>query len=206
MLGVSKIPLQWYSKCHCVASITKAFILNGVQTIHRSTSGYDWRSVGQSVSMCWCRAPSGSHDQISLTIVKFILWPTFSRPVCPGVRPQSGPVTNFSFPFNFSLDSRVFVILWRPLWQEDGSAIYCCFLASPEQSLSSLSPAGLQAIFYCPNFCDSPNLEGQIPVFISLRNKVAQLYPRALGSLFVASYDSQGYGAGLIRLRTFSSK
>jgi hypothetical protein len=26
---------------------------------------------------------------------------------------------------------------------------------------------------------------------------VAQLYPRALGSLFVASYDSQGYGGGI---------
>jgi hypothetical protein len=31
------------------------------------------------------------------------------------------------------------------------------------------------------------NLEGQIPIFISLRNRVAQLYPQALGSLFVAS-------------------
>jgi hypothetical protein len=38
---------------------------------------------------------------------------------------------------------------------------------------------------------DSPNLEGQVPVFISPRNWVAQLYPPTLGSLFVASYDSQ---------------
>jgi hypothetical protein len=44
---------------------------------------------------------------------------------------------------------------------------------------------------------DSPNLEDQIPVFISLRNRVAQLYPQALGSLFVAYYDSQGYGGGI---------
>jgi hypothetical protein len=36
-----------------------------------------------------------------------------------------------------------------------------------------------------------PNLEGQVPAFISLRNRVAQLYPQALGSLSVASYDSQ---------------
>jgi hypothetical protein len=41
---------------------------------------------------------------------------------------------------------------------------------------------------------DSPNLKGQVPVFVSPRNRVAQLYPQALGSLFVASYDSQGYG------------
>jgi hypothetical protein len=34
---------------------------------------------------------------------------------------------------------------------------------------------------------DSPNLEGQILVFIYPRNRVPQLYPHALGSLFVAS-------------------
>jgi hypothetical protein len=32
------------------------------------------------------------------------------------------------------------------------------------------------------------NLEGQVPVFISHRNWVAQLYPQVLGSLFVSSY------------------
>jgi hypothetical protein len=45
-----------------------------------------------------------------------------------------------------------------------------------------------------------PNLEGQAPVFISPRNRVAKLYPQALGSLFIASYGSQGYG-GSIQLR-----
>jgi hypothetical protein len=33
-----------------------------------------------------------------------------------------------------------------------------------------------ETIFYCPIW-DSPNLEGQVPVFISPRNRVAQLYP-----------------------------
>jgi hypothetical protein len=32
-------------------------------------------------------------------------------------------------------------------------------------------------------FLDSPNLEGQVPVFISPMNRVAQLYPRAFGYL-----------------------
>jgi hypothetical protein len=44
---------------------------------------------------------------------------------------------------------------------------------------------------------DSSNLEGQVPVFVSLRNRVTRLYPQALGSLYVASYDSQGYGGGI---------
>jgi hypothetical protein len=52
-------------------------------------------------------------------------------------------------------------------------------------------------MYYCLIW-DSPNLEGQVPVFISPRNKVAQLYPRALGSIVVVSYDSQGYGRGIL--------
>jgi hypothetical protein len=38
---------------------------------------------------------------------------------------------------------------------------------------------------------DTPKLEGQVPVFISTRNRVAQLYPQAPASLFVVSYDLQ---------------
>jgi hypothetical protein len=44
---------------------------------------------------------------------------------------------------------------------------------------------------------DSPNLEGQDPVFISSKKSVSQLYPEAPGSIFVASYDSRGYGGGI---------
>jgi hypothetical protein len=43
----------------------------------------------------------------------------------------------------------------------------------------------------------SPYLEGQVTVFISPRNRVALLYPQALGSLFVASYNSQSYDVGI---------
>jgi hypothetical protein len=38
---------------------------------------------------------------------------------------------------------------------------------------------------------DSPNLEGQVPVFLSLGNRVTRLYPQALGSLFVAAYKKK---------------
>jgi hypothetical protein len=44
---------------------------------------------------------------------------------------------------------------------------------------------------------DSPNLEGQVPIFISPRNGVVHLYPQTPGSLFIASYDSQGYCGGI---------
>jgi hypothetical protein len=44
---------------------------------------------------------------------------------------------------------------------------------------------------------DSPILGGHVPLFTSPRNRVAQLYSQALGSLFVVSYDSRGYGGGI---------
>jgi hypothetical protein len=47
---------------------------------------------------------------------------------------------------------------------------------------------------------DCHNLDGEVPVFISPRNRVAQLYPPGLGSLFVASYDSHDC-SGYIRTR-----
>jgi hypothetical protein len=34
---------------------------------------------------------------------------------------------------------------------------------------------------------DSPNLEGQVPVFISPRHRMAQLYAKALGFFLVSS-------------------
>jgi hypothetical protein len=36
-----------------------------------------------------------------------------------------------------------------------------------------------------------------IYIYISNRNRVAHDYPHALGSLFIACYDSQGYGIGI---------
>jgi hypothetical protein len=49
-------------------------------------------------------------------------------------------------------------------------------------------------ISYCLKFETPPTWWDR---FRSPRNRVAQLYPQASGSLFVASYDSQGYGGGI---------
>jgi hypothetical protein len=44
---------------------------------------------------------------------------------------------------------------------------------------------------------DYPNLEGQVPEFISPRNRVAQLYHQTLGSIFVAPHESHAYSGGI---------
>jgi hypothetical protein len=99
-----------------------------------------------------------------------------------------------------------FLDVERPLWRGGGSVIYSynCFWALPEQSLWGPSPVEHTTIYYCLIW-DFHNLEGQIPVFISRRNRVAQLYPWALGFLFVASFDSHISGRGILtRLHTGS--
>jgi hypothetical protein len=73
-----------------------------------------------------------------------------------------------------------------PLWWEDGSVIYLynCLWDLPEQSLLGPSPTEL------------------VTIFISIRNRMAQLYFGSLGSLFIASYNSQGYGRGILTAST----
>jgi hypothetical protein len=111
--------------------------------------------------LCWLCLPLINHWFRSQSQ---ILRPTVNRPAFPGVRPPSGPMTNFSFSLKFSSDSCGFDILWSPTWREDGSVIYCCCWASSAQFFSSLRPAGLKTKFYYLNFWDSPNMEGQFPV------------------------------------------
>jgi hypothetical protein len=124
--------------------------------------------------------------------LEFFLRPTVSRPVRLGIGPPFGILDQILSCSSFVWQLRRSAINSSPLTRERAcNLLYNCFWASPEQSHLSRSPTELTAISYCLLW-DSPNLEGQVPGFISPRNRVAQLYPRALGSLSVAFYDSQG--------------
>jgi hypothetical protein len=65
----------------------------------------------------------------------------------------------------------------------DGSVVYNCYWSSTVQSFSGPSPAGLMTIL--SQIRESPNLENQVPVFISPRKKTAQLYPQGTGFHFL---------------------
>jgi hypothetical protein len=125
--------------------------------------------------------------------VQVNLRPTVSRPDCLGVRRPSRTRDEFIFLLAISFRQwRLCYFVTTSLTRGRVCTLLCnCFWAFPEQSLLGQSAAEVTAVFYCLTW-DSCNLEGQVPVLISPRIKVSQLYPRALSSLSVASYDSQG--------------
>jgi hypothetical protein len=69
--------------------------------------------------------------------------------------------------------------------------------ASPAKSISGPSLAELLTIIYSL-IKDSTNLTDKVPVFVSLKNRIVQLYPRALISLFIAYYDTRDLGGGIL--------
>jgi hypothetical protein len=81
----------------------------------------------------------------------------------------------------------------RPLWREDGSAI-CGVINGPSCS----EP---ETILYCLIW-DSPNLDDQVPVFISPQQQGGPVIPPppGTGSLYGVSYDSPRYGGGILTL------
>jgi hypothetical protein len=109
----------------CASRLT--FLHGGISRYFLQLLALVWTDSQLSVSNLSSQFSSTFQDELNgfptselTSQIKFILRPTVSRPVCPGVR----PVTNFSFTLKSSLDSCGFVIMGRPLWREGGSVIY----------------------------------------------------------------------------------
>jgi hypothetical protein len=118
---------------------------------------------------------------------------TLRQSVCLNVEHPLGLVTLYYFLSVCCCLKFAVLFLWGALSEERTGLQFAV------HSLNGPSHAEPITILYCLIW-DSPNLESQVPVFISPRNGLAQLYPRALGSLYVASCDSQGYGGGILTL------
>jgi hypothetical protein len=78
-----------------------------------------------------------------------------------------------------------FLDMGHPLWREDGFVIYCTVASGPCQSSHSWVdvPQNSRPYFF-GLIWDSPSMEGRVPLFISPRNRVAQLYPPRTGFPF----------------------
>jgi hypothetical protein len=111
-----------------------------------------------------------------------------------------------SQPLIFSLTEHLRLLSLCKILSDERMGLSCTIAAGPRQrSHSRVRVPRDSWPYFTVSDSRLPNLEGQVPVFMSPRNRMAQLYSQALGSLFVASYDSQGYGGGIRpRLHTVS--
>jgi hypothetical protein len=93
-----------------------------------------------------------------------------------------GPVTNFSFSLKFPSDSCVFYFVAASLTKGQ-SVIYCTIASGLCQSSHSWVEVPQNSRPYITVSFETPQSRGP-GSRISPRNRVAQLYPRALGSPF----------------------
>jgi hypothetical protein len=135
--------------------------------------------------------------QVKVTDTSFVMIPviqlkskvTLRVTVCLGVETTLGLVTRFYF-LSEGCCLKVEVLFpWGVLSDERTGLQFAL------QSLNVLSHAEPRTIHYYL-IRDSPNLEDQVPIFISPRNRVAQLYPQALGSTLSAEFYQNTRASG----------
>jgi hypothetical protein len=98
------------------------------------------------------------------------------------------------------------LLMWGAL-SDEGMGLSFTIAAGPRQRSHSQArvPRGSR-LYFALSDLRLPQPGGRVPVFTPPGDRVAQLYHKAPGSLFVASYDSQGYGGGIrTRLHRFST-
>jgi hypothetical protein len=95
--------------------------------------------------------------------------------------------------FLLLLDSYGLLDVGRPLWQEVGSVVYSCCWATPAQPLSVPSRTKLMTTSYSLKF-KTPSTMMAGSSYLYPQAGWPSYNPRALSSLFVTSYNSQGCG------------
>jgi hypothetical protein len=120
-----------------------------------------------------------------------MLRPTVSRPVCLGIKHPSGSYDQI---FIIVRQLRVCSCGALSLTRERVCRLQLLLVLASAVILGSESRGTRDHILLSQ--IPQPGGPG-VPVFISPRDRVAQLYPQALGFFFAASYDSQGYGCGI---------
>jgi hypothetical protein len=131
---------------------------NRVAQLYPPGAEFLFRRLLRLVELRWRYSNSLPHWLMTQLKIKIVLWTMVSRPVCPGIRPPSGPMTNFYFSSKFSFLSGERTGLWFTVLEgpRQHSAAWVWFLIFPLIWRARSS-------------------------YLSPRNRAAQIYSRTLG-------------------------
>jgi hypothetical protein len=175
-LGPSPVGLA--TLCYCLRFETSLFV-----------TSYNSQGYSKGIWPCLHRGKC----LLKTVKVKVMLWPTVSQPVCLGVKHPLGAYDQIF------ITVRQLRVCWCGVLSLTRERVYQFQLLLVLASAVILGSESCRTRDHIllSQIRDSHYLEGQVPLFISHGNRVAQLYPQALGSLFISSYDSQGHGRGV---------
>jgi hypothetical protein len=108
--------------------------------------------------------------------VKVMLRPTVSRPICLCVKHPTGAQDRI-----FVIVRQLRVVIWGTLSDCRTGLSFTIAAGLRQCSHSRVRPHGSHDHILLSQIRDSPNQEGKVSVFISSRNRVAQLHTQALG-------------------------
>jgi hypothetical protein len=168
--------------------------------------------ISRRLRVCCCGAPSLTRSRLKLKLTSGSDSDSGSGSgnfatdgQCLGVRPPCGNHDQIFITVGHS---------WSSHWVAPSrtSGLVCNLLVQFSISLRSKSHRTHDNIllshlrpYFTVSYEAPTTLRFQLPIIISPRKMVALLYPRALDPLFVASYNSQGYGGGILT-RLYTSR
>jgi hypothetical protein len=159
------------------------------------------RRIPDGVLVCRSSQRGISSSQAA-TEVEVNLRPTVSRPVCLGIRHPSGTRDQFFFLHEISLRQLWLYFVAPSLMR--GRVCNCTIAFRPCQSSHSWVEVPQNSRPYFTVSSETPSTwRARSPYLYPPGTGWPSYTPGAVGSLFVASYGSQGYGGGILtRLHT----
>jgi hypothetical protein len=146
-----------HAKSRSVLALTSHCLLTAPNT------GGSSASVLMSLPAAYCFT---TNSWLNWFRVKVMLLPVVSQPVCLGIKPHLGPKVRFLL----LSDSWGYVVVGT-LSDERASLSFTIADSSLQHSYSwGPIPVGLMTMFYSLRLETPPNLDGQVPIFISPRN------------------------------------
>jgi hypothetical protein len=129
--------------------------------------------------------------------VKIMLWPTVSRPVCLGIKHPCGAYDQIFI----TVRTVMCLLMWGAFSDKRTGLPFTAAAGLASAVILGSESRGIRDDILLAQIRDSHYLEGKVPVFISLRNRVAQLCAQTLDTPYGGGFERLHCSPGSRRRR-----